>query len=217
MPQRVARRQGDAAAAVHQAERVHAFQPVEHGLTPGEIALQQRLGVAVGAQLHAGLGQRAADLPVVVDFAVEDQRAAAGGVGHGLVRLRLGIKDGEAAEHQRRAGLRQRAAGIGAAVKQVLLHGRQQWRRKRPSRLEESCEAAHGLSVSALGALARHHPRLGRVVRQRVHGMDLPGRGGEARPSVAGTRIGLTPPDSGCGWPGRRPGPRRRRTTPRVP
>ena len=128
---------------VQEDEGEHAFQPLDHRLAPEEVALQDDLGVAGGAERDPRLLQLASQPPEVVDLAVVDQRAAAAGVGHRLVRLGRRVEDRQPAQHQGRPGLAHDAAGIRAAVQDVPLHRLQKRPGEHPAVLEQGHESTH--------------------------------------------------------------------------
>ena len=71
---------------VHDPERKHSSQPVDEPLAPLLVAVEQHFAVGmIGHEAMAVTGELAPKLPMVVDFAVEDEPAAAV-----LVRHRLG-------------------------------------------------------------------------------------------------------------------------------
>jgi hypothetical protein len=92
-------------------EREHAVQPFDAALTPGVVGLDDDLAVAAGEEVVAGGAKLVAQLGVVVDGAVEDQRQAELGVDQRLAGSVRQVDDRQAlvAECERAIGM---AAGM---------------------------------------------------------------------------------------------------------
>ena len=80
----VAREHEPAAVALGDGEGEHALEALHAALAPVAVALQHDLGVAVGEEAQARGLELGAQLAVVVDAAVEDDRQAQHGVDHRL-------------------------------------------------------------------------------------------------------------------------------------
>ena len=106
LPEAVAREEEPAPHPVIDAEGEHAVEAARQLLAPGAIALQQHLGVGVaGEEPVAARLELRAQLGVIVDLAVVDNRDLALGVPHGLRPMRE-VDDGEAPVPEEEAGLR---------------------------------------------------------------------------------------------------------------
>ena len=120
----VASEQNPSAVALDDREREHSEQPVDEAVAPVVVGLEQHLGVAVGEEPVAVLGQLAAQVLVVVDAAVPRDGETEVGVDHRLC-ARLGqIDDLQPAMSERDPALRPRTRRIGTARCHCLGHGR---------------------------------------------------------------------------------------------
>lgn len=110
-----------ALGGVPEGEGVHAAQALEQVFAPVPVAVEQDFGVAVGMENAAGALQLLAQFAEVVDFAVEDQYAAAGGVDHRLIARGAQVEDGQppVAEQNAPVGGSPLSVGVGSA----LAHG----------------------------------------------------------------------------------------------
>ena len=104
-------------------KRKHAAQPRQAILAPARECGEQHLGVALRPEGIAAGGEFGAQLPVIVDAAVEDEVIAAAGAGHRLVPARR-IDDREAAHAKRRRSTADVAVIVGAAVPHGGAHAR---------------------------------------------------------------------------------------------
>jgi hypothetical protein len=169
----IARHQERAIARVPHRQREHAAQARQRrGEAPRLDRRQDDLGVRPPAEPRATGGQLGAQLAVVVDLAVEDDRVAARRRGHRLVAERRQVDDREAAEAERDAAVGPGAGVIGAA--------RAQRRRHRPRgglgvgdvssvEVEEAGDAAHrGRRVPYRGWVKRGR-RVARASTSVIH------------------------------------------------
>ena len=108
------------AVALGDGEREHADEPVDEPLAPRVVGLEDDLGVGGGEEAVARRGELLAELAVVVDAAVEDDREAEVGVHHGLAPRGGQVDDAQAAVAERRGSLGPQAARVGPPV----AHGR---------------------------------------------------------------------------------------------
>ena len=100
----------------------------------------QHLGVARAAQRRALAFQPGPEFPVVVDFAVEDERHPTARIGHRLVAGRGEVEDREADVREADATGRPDALAVGPPMDLGLIHPRQEFRREVT---EVSRDAAH--------------------------------------------------------------------------
>ena len=120
----VASEQNPSAVALDDREREHSEQPVDEAVAPVVVGLEQHLGVAVGEEPVAVLGQFAAQVLVVVDASVPRDGETEVAVDHRLC-ARLGqIDDLQPAMSQRDPPLRPRTRRIGTSRGHRLGHGR---------------------------------------------------------------------------------------------
>ena len=75
---------------------IHAAQLAKPGLSPVSNGIDKHLGVAVGEEHAAELFEFVTQRTVIVDFAIEGDRPAAGRIRHRLGPVRPGIDDGKA-------------------------------------------------------------------------------------------------------------------------
>ncbi len=94
--ERVARQRQVVGAALVDGDRVHAAERLDIALAVAQPQMQRRLAVAAGGEPH--LGQCPAQLQVVVDLAVGDQRRRAR---EQRLVAAIQVDDGEAGVHQR--------------------------------------------------------------------------------------------------------------------
>ena len=159
-----------AGRAVPNGEGEHAAQAVEHGLAPGQVAHEQNFGIGIGGEFPAVGGKLGAQVAVVVDLAVEDDRIGparrrAAGVGAGRARGRAGgrgdfgrpgagradhglaaafeVDQGEAAMPQRNAVGHVEPLAVGPAMRHDRAHGRKDGFVPLAC-IGESADAAHG-------------------------------------------------------------------------
>ena len=118
-PERVARQQQPAGARVVQRDRPHAAQRVGEGGAVAAIEEERRL--AVRARRESRPGERGAQLGVVVDLAIGDERGAVG-LEQGLV-ARLQVDDREAVMRHRDVAGAIGAHAVRAAMGQRRAHG----------------------------------------------------------------------------------------------
>ncbi len=157
----VERLDAEAVARQHHAARVtlgdaqgeHAVEALDEGVAPLGVRPQQHLGVAAVAPVVAreeavppGL-ELAAQLAVVVDAAVEDDRHAELGVEHGLGGGLGEVDDRQAAVAHGDVTVLPEPPGIGTPVPHGLGHGRHQDGIGRARGMDLSAEAAHGIPV----------------------------------------------------------------------
>ncbi len=152
-------------------------------VAPLQIALQDDFGVAVGAEFRAARFEFAAQLSEIVDFAVENDGAAAGLVGHRLIGAVTRIHDRKAAEYQGPAGLGRASAGIRPAMKQVAVGAVEEFLAEAPARFKEGGKSTHRIILSAKGMLRLHGLRIHR------HQLGAPCEQGRDR-RIAESRIG---------------------------
>jgi hypothetical protein len=124
--ERVARAEQHPLPAVPDQEREHAAQPADRGRPPVVVGGDDGLGVALGAEAGAVAGgELGAQLRVVVDLAVENDRVTSGrSVGRpGGVRIpvqrlvgAVDVDDGQPVEPEEHVGVGPRAALVRAAV-----------------------------------------------------------------------------------------------------
>lgn len=85
-----------AACLLQQHQRPHAIATREQPLAPCAPAMQDDLGIAVGAELMTQPFQFAAQLKKVVDLAIEHQHVAGLGAAHWLGRSSAQVQDRQA-------------------------------------------------------------------------------------------------------------------------
>ena len=153
MPRRSRARISASRLAVPQREGKHADRAFDRGFdAPKRAGFQQHLGVGIAAHGMAGRLQLAADVAVVVDFAVEGDDEAPVGRMHRLRAAGTEIDDGEPALTQRHAalGLDPDVAGVGTAMPHRLDHGladrAQRVSRRRRAPIDHPGNAAHSLT-----------------------------------------------------------------------
>ena len=146
MPSRSRDRSNELGGVV-QGEGPHADQMLDARRAPLQVAAQDDLGVAVGAEHVTARAQLVAHLDVVVDLAVLGQRETTGLVAHGHVAVLAQVEDAQALIGQRRSAKRGQATVVRAAVALSGGHGAQGVQVSgRDSRLVESVNpgnAAH--------------------------------------------------------------------------
>nr|WP_254127036.1 hypothetical protein [Aquihabitans sp. G128] len=143
-PQAVAAEQQAPAVTLGDGEGEHAHQPFDEAVAPLPVGLEQHLGVAVGEEPVALVGQLAAQLRVVVDAAVEGHGQAELGVVHRLLAGGREVDDGQPAVAQRHLPLRPTAPGVGATGHHRVGHGRHRSHVGLVSGRELSGKATHG-------------------------------------------------------------------------
>jgi hypothetical protein len=121
LPKVVAREQQPAAPPVPDGEGEHPPELGDHPLAVLLVEMDQRLGVGPGAELVALGHQRAAQLLVIVDLAVEHQQDAAIFVGHRLMAAGH-VHDTEPPHPQPRPALDEAAPGVRAPVGDRVAH-----------------------------------------------------------------------------------------------
>src|SRR5205085_7475551 len=89
----------------------HPLNPLQAVLAPAEICLQQHFGVGARGELPAGALQLGAQLAMIVDLAVEDDRGAFGG-------HRLDAAVGEV--ENSKTAVAERDANVGISVAPIL-------------------------------------------------------------------------------------------------
>jgi hypothetical protein len=122
--ERVAGQVHAAAVLVQHREREHAAEPLQRVRAPAPPGLEHHLGVAVGSEGDAGLGQLGPQFLVVVELAVVADRQAA--LGERLVRFRRQVDDRQPAVRQVRAHVtvveRVHRRGVRTAVRDPVAH-----------------------------------------------------------------------------------------------
>ena len=122
------------------------MEALDAGLAPFGVGAQDDLGVAVGEEAVAEALQHRAQLGVVVDRAVEDQRQAEFGIDHRLARAFGQIDDRQAAVAEGGRAIGPLARGVGPAPRQTRVHALDDGRIG-PAAVESqfTCDAAHGM------------------------------------------------------------------------
>jgi hypothetical protein len=142
----VARQQEPLLLLVPDGEGEHAAQRLDAALPHVLVEGEDGLGVGLRLELEASALQVLAQLPVVVDLAVEDDPVALVGVGDGLV-AGVQVDDGQAAHGQAHAFAREEALVVGAAVGDEVVGPLEEGPIGRPPvRVHDAEYAAHGLS-----------------------------------------------------------------------
>src|SRR5579859_6335234 len=144
----IAREQEGLPDRVEQCKCPHTDKALDARRAPLLIGAQNDLGVAVGAEHVAQFAELGADLDVIVDLAVGDQRQTAVFAAHWHVAERTEVENAQALTGQRTAAHHGLAAGVRAAV---VLAGRHclecrhvlEWDRLTIEAVD-ACNAAHG-------------------------------------------------------------------------
>ena len=164
LPQPVAREHRAPRRVLDQAEREHPRQPVEHPLAPLGPALQQHLGVGVREERMARPLELRAQLAVVVDDPVEDDRQPERVVDHRL-RAALGqVDDREPPVGEPGAPVQPQPRPVRPARRQHLAHPRQRLPVRRRVAPQLTGDAAHQSA-----SRERLRARGGEVRVQRAH------------------------------------------------
>ncbi|MCY1416702.1 hypothetical protein D9M71_322180 [compost metagenome] len=119
-PEAVAGQEQLLAVALPDGQGKHAVEPGQQVGTPGVVALEQHLGVAVAVEGIAEGFQLAAQFREVVDGAIEGQGQAQLRVAHGLRRTIGQVHDFQAAMAQGKWALAMEAPGVGATGREVV-------------------------------------------------------------------------------------------------
>ena len=160
----VERLDAEAVACQHQASRLavpqregkHADRALDRGFdAPQRAGFKQHFGIGIAAHRTAGRLQLAADVAVIVDFAVEGDDVTPIRRMHRLRAAGTEIDDGEPALTERHAGLGldPDRAGIGTAMPHRLDHGfadrAQRRTRGRRAPIDHARNAAHSITPTA--------------------------------------------------------------------
>ncbi len=139
----------------------HAVEPGEAGGSVLRPRLKKDLCVGLGPEEGSAGLEVAAQLDVVVDFAVKNEVPATVGGGHGLGTTRE-VKDTKAAVTQADGGVGVRTFRVGPAMGQGIGHFGQGGRRvfRGVSMGGESCDAAHR-STDSTEEVVHSRPELG--------------------------------------------------------
>ena len=121
MPSR-SRASDDAGVALGDREREHADEVVDAAGAPAVVGLEHHLGVRGREEAVAGGLQLLAQLLVVVDAAVEDQRQPEVAVDHRLRAARGQVDDRQPPVPERDRPVRDDAVGVGAARRHGIGH-----------------------------------------------------------------------------------------------
>ncbi len=121
--QAVAAQQDPAAVALDDAEREHAGDPLDEGVAPLDVCLDEYFGVAGREEAIAALLEVAPQLRVVVDHAVEGDRDAEVRVDHRLRRPIRQVDDLQAAMRERDGPLCPRSGTVRPTPLHRRAHG----------------------------------------------------------------------------------------------
>ena len=123
----VAREHDAAGLALPDRESEHAVEALDAARAPFRIGFEDDFGVALREEAISLLHELAAQLAIIINAAVENDREAEQRIDHRLLRCGRKIDDAETAVTERNALLRERAVRIGTARSHCPVHRRKRF------------------------------------------------------------------------------------------